>query len=155
MDNPQIAAWNLEMQTVHHRLESSLRTARYATANSNRADRLRHCYGLCAALTTHHTSEDASLFPKLLADHPQLEPVIRRLVADHHVLAELITRFEATLRNSPAAHLDEDDELTHSMLDQLQAKMTEHFAYEERVLDQALDSLSEPAAKVGTLLGRC
>lgn len=145
-------AWNQEMQRVHHRVERALREARTSASTSNRSDLLTYCHGFCAALTSHHTSEDAVLFGRLLHDHPELAPAVDRLVADHQVLAGLIAEFEDCLSSEP---LDSDDhrERIQSRLDGIQVRMSAHFAYEEEVLDRALDHLVAPVQQSRTLLG--
>ncbi len=153
MNEERVTAWAVELQTVHHRLEDTLRRARTATAGAALAgDLLAHCYTFCAALTDHHQREDAGLFERLLADDPELTPVIEELKADHVVLAALIADFEATLE----AHTATDQasrERFDSHLNALHARMSAHFAAEERRLDNALDRLRTTRAEAIELVG--
>lgn len=152
MSEERVTAWAVELQTIHHRLEDALRTARTAQLGHRWGDLLAHCYAFCGALTDHHQREDAGLFQRLLADNPELEPVIAELKADHVVLASLIADFEATL----AAH-NPNDQTSRTQFDshlsELHAKMSAHFADEERRLDNALDHMATTRTEAIELVG--
>lgn len=152
MNRDRLVAWNLELQTVHHRLEAALHTARTAAATgSMTTDVLAHCYGFCTALRDHHTREDAGLFPRLLVENPVLAPVIEQLTTDHEVLAALITDFETALARHREDPVGRDEVDGH--LDRLQARITTHFADEERRLDTALDQLTASEVAATRLMG--
>lgn len=153
MTDERIAAWAVELQTVHHRLEDAHRTARTATARASLArDVLAYCYAFCGALTDHHQREDAGLFARLLADNPDLEPVIAELKADHVVLAELIADFETTLASYQASDPTSRERFdTH--LNTLHARMSAHFSDEERRLDSALNRLNTTRSEAVELVG--
>lgn len=153
MANQRVVAWAVELQSVHHRLEDLLRAVRSGAAvGSAQSDLLAHCYAFCGALTDHHESEDAGLFPRLLAENPELAPVIAELKADHLVLASLIREFEATL----AKHADSDGadrQRFDAQFHELHVRMSTHFADEERRLDSALDRLITGPSEVSELVG--
>jgi iron-sulfur cluster repair protein YtfE (RIC family) len=95
-----------------------------------------HCLAFCAALTRHHTGEDAGAF-RVLADRvPELTPVLRELEADHHVVAGLLHRVEELA--DAAAPPDE----VRAELDTLAALLESHFVYEEKKLVGALNALT-------------
>jgi hemerythrin-like domain-containing protein len=148
----RLIAWNRELAAAHQRLRQALRVIRDAlgtrNAESARADILLYCHGFCAALSGHHASEDAALFPELSARHPRLAPTIAKLVQDHEMIAGLLTQFDHALTTSATP-----DELARH-LDGLGAIMESHFNYEERQLLDALGALrleADPRAFLGPL----
>lgn len=153
MTSERVTAWAVELQTIHHRLEDALRAARTATARASLAgDLLAHCYAFCGALTDHHQREDVGLFERLLAENPELAPVIAELKADHIVLASLIADFEATL----AMHSSTDIVVREQFdvhLNELHARMSAHFADEELRLNDALDRLATTRLEALALVG--
>ena len=136
----RLIAWDRELAAAHQRLRQALRVTRDALGTGNvasaRADLLLYCHGFCAALSGHHASEDAALFPELSARHPRLAPTIAKLVQDHEMIAGLLTQFDHALTTSAAP-----DELARH-LDGLGAIMESHFNYEERQLLNVLAALS-------------
>ena len=107
-----------------------------------------YCHGFCAALSGHHASEDAALFPELSARHPGLRPVIAKLAQDHEMIAALLTQFGHALTAAATP-----DELARH-LDGLSAIMESHFSYEERKLLGILSALhlaADPQALLGPL----
>jgi hemerythrin-like domain-containing protein len=134
----RLIAWNRELTAAHQRLRQALRVSREAldpgAAGSGRTDLLLYCHGFCEALSGHHVSEDAALFPELSARHPSLRSTIAKLRQDHEMIAALLTQFSHAL----TAAVTPDELGRH--LDGLGAIMESHFRYEER---QLLDALSE------------
>ena len=148
----RLIAWNRELTAAHQRLRQALRVARDALgaggADPAGADLVLYCHGFCAALSGHHVSEDAALFPELSARDPGLRAAIAKLVQDHEMIAALLTKFRHAL-TSPAA----PGELARH-LDGLSANMESHFSYEERQLLDALAALdldADPHALLGPL----
>lgn len=148
----RLIAWNRELTAAHQRLRQALRVTRDAIdtgdAGSAGTDLLLYCHGFCAALSGHHVSEDAALFPELAARHPRLRPVIAKLKQDHEVIAALLTQFSHALQAEAAS-----DELARH-LDGLSAIMESHFGYEERELLDPLATLhveADPHALLGPL----
>jgi hemerythrin-like domain-containing protein len=148
----RLIAWNRELTAVHRRLRRALRVTREAVGSADvesaAADLLLYCHGFCAALSGHHASEDAALFPRLSARHPELRPTIAKLAQDHEMIAELLTRFNRTLTASATP-----GELARH-LDGLSAIMDSHFNYEERQLLDVLAAFHSDADP-RTLLGPC
>ncbi|MFG3712167.1 hemerythrin domain-containing protein [Micromonospora sp. NPDC047730] len=96
-----------------------------------------HCLAFCAALTRHHTGEDAGAF-RVLADRvPELAPVLRELEADHHVVAGILRRVEE-LADAAAPPAE-----VRAELDTLAALLESHFVYEEKKLVDALNALTD------------
>ncbi len=152
MDDQRVAAWFDELQAVHRRLRDGLQVAREAIdqgvgAEQLGRDLLIYCWGFCTALDGHHTSEDRTLFPLLLAERPELADVIGKLKQDHSMLSHLIKALTAEL--SPEA----DAASLHRHLDGIEAIMETHFGYEERQLHDALDSLRPNGRNRTDLLG--
>ena len=148
----RLIAWNRELAAAHERLRRALRVTRDALdrgdAESAGADLLLYCHGFCAALSGHHLSEDAALFPELSARHPGLAPTVAKLVQDHEMIAGLLTQFDRALTTSATP-----DELARH-LDGLSAIMESHFGYEERQLLDALSALrveADPRTFLGPL----
>lgn len=146
----RLIAWNRELAAVHQRLRQALGLTRDALGagdvESVGADLLLYCHGFCAALSGHHISEDAALFPELSARYPRLTSTIAKLVQDHEIIATLLAQFDHALTASAAP-----DELVRH-LDGLAAIMESHFSYEERELLDTLSTL-RLEADPHTLLG--
>lgn len=153
MTSERVTAWAVELQAIHHRLEDALRAARTATARASLVgDLLAHCHAFCGALTEHHRREDVGLFERLLAENPELAPIIAELKADHVVLASLIADFEATLARHDATDAVAREQFD-GHLNELHARMSAHFADEERRLDRALDRLTTTRLEALALVG--
>lgn len=158
----RLIAWNRELSAAHQRLRQALRVTQAAVGAGNAesagaepgdtepagADLVLFCHGFCTALSGHHVSEDAALFPELAARHPGLRPVIAKLTQDHEMIAALLTQFSRAL----TASAPPDELIRH--LDGLSAIMESHFSYEERELLDALATLdvdADPRALLGPL----
>lgn len=135
---------------MHERLRESMALARRAIDGEVEVpegmDLLVFCRGFCSALSGHHGSEDAALFPQILAERPDLEPVIDKLKQDHSMIEYLVGDLSAAL-DSGAAPAD-----LHRHLDGIGAIMESHFGYEERRLLRVLESIS-PTGTPEELLG--
>lgn len=99
-----------------------------------------HCVAFCAAVSRHHTSEDAGAFVELARTYPELRPVLDELIRDHAIVADLLRRVEALATDNGGA------DRVQGELDGLAALLESHFTYEERKLTSALDALSPPPA---------
>ncbi len=55
------------------------------------------CASYCRIVTMHHSIEDAYMFPGLGSVAPSLQPVLDRLEAEHHVIADVLDRFDRAL----------------------------------------------------------
>ncbi|WP_125773653.1 hemerythrin domain-containing protein [Antribacter gilvus] len=135
----RVVAWGQELTAVHERLRDALEVARAAvldggvTPEAARELRL-FCRGFCAALTGHHRSEDRNLFEVVLAERPDLGPVVSALKQDHNVLDHLLGDLDRAITSG----LPADDLLRH--LDGIDAIMETHFRYEEKMLVRVLDA---------------
>ena len=148
----RLIAWNRELTAVHQRLRQALQVARDAggagDAGAAGADLLLYCRGFCAALSGHHVSEDAALFPELSARHPALRPTIAKLMQDHEMIAALLAQLERALATAATP----TELIRH--LDGLSAIMESHFNYEERQLHDLLAKLhldADPHTILGPL----
>src|SRR5258708_5223163 len=56
-----------------------------------------HCVAFCSSLTQHHTSEDATTFPLLAKQLPQLAPVLDELRKDHRLVESILHRLRHLL----------------------------------------------------------
>ena len=141
-DRHRAQAWGLELRAVHRRLRDALRFAREAVEGGTETESLAKnlnlfCYGFCGALSGHHRSEDATLFPLLLQQAPGLAETVGKLVRDHNMIAHLVGALEQAL----TAHSDSDVLLRH--LDGIEAVMETHFRFEEKQLTGLLDGMAE------------
>ncbi|GAA2383637.1 LLM class flavin-dependent oxidoreductase [Dactylosporangium salmoneum] len=95
-----------------------------------------YCESYCRVVTTHHTIEDVSLFPRLRAADPRLVPVVDRLEAEHHVIAEVLERVDAAL----VAMVADPEAIAkvREAVDLLTDTLLSHLAYEERELIEPL-----------------
>ncbi|MEU2662328.1 hemerythrin domain-containing protein [Micromonospora sp. DT46] len=100
-----------------------------------------HCLAFCAALTRHHTGEDAGAFRVLAEQVPELVPVLRELEADHHIVAEALHRVEELADATAPPHE------VRAELDTLAALLETHFVYEEKKLVGALNALTAGSTK--------
>ncbi|GAA1511657.1 hypothetical protein GCM10009827_027400 [Dactylosporangium maewongense] len=91
-----------------------------------------YCESYCRVVTTHHTIEDVNLFPRLRAADPRLVPVVDRLEAEHHVIADVLERVDAAL----VAMVSRPDGIAdvRKAVDLLGDTLLSHLAYEEREL---------------------
>ena len=55
------------------------------------------CGQLCQSVETHHSIEDAHLYPALRAADPALDPVLDRLDLEHRVIHDVLERFDRVL----------------------------------------------------------
>ena len=144
MDTDRLTAWDAELRAVHARLREALTVALAAVdgqADAASRDLLLYCAGFCAALDGHHRSEDAGLFPVLLAERPELRPVVEKLMQDHSMLSYLLVQFRAALEGGADRHaLDRH-------LEGIAAIMESHFRYEERELLAPLAALRSAASR--------
>ncbi|MEL4319987.1 hemerythrin domain-containing protein [Leifsonia sp. YIM 134122] len=140
MSTERLIAWGHEMRAVHERLRQALAAARETvesggdTASVARDIRL-FCWGFCVALDGHHASEDTALFPEVVRQHPELQPIIAKLMQDHRMIAHLIRDLERALQSGA------EPALLLGHLDGIGAIMTSHFGYEERQLLGVLDTI--------------
>ncbi|MGR7024687.1 hemerythrin domain-containing protein [Geodermatophilus sp. URMC 62] len=132
-----------ELQRIHDALRADLRALRAAAAGGAPADVRRtlpaHCLAFCAALTAHHTGEDAGAFPALAERFPELAPVLAKMAEDHGWIAGILARVEELAAEGTSPRLAGE-------LDGLAAIVESHFSFEERRIADALDRLPGSAA---------
>jgi hypothetical protein len=100
-----------------------------------------YCESYCRVVTTHHTIEDISMFPRMRQLDPRLSPVVDRLEEEHHVIAEVLEGVDAALVrmvSEPVTGLAE----VQKAVDLLTDTLLSHLSYEER-------ELVEPLARLG------
>ena len=140
------------MRAVHQRLRDALDIARESIENGDQPESIAgdlqfFCGGFCVALTGHHLSEDAALFPRVLESDPELAETVAKLVQDHNMIAHLIQGLQHAMRNS------ESTEVLLRNLDGIDAVMETHFRFEERQLVGLLDSMQIPGMTKADLFG--
>ncbi|MFG1916957.1 LLM class flavin-dependent oxidoreductase [Micromonospora sp. NPDC048898] len=99
-----------------------------------------YCESYCRIVTTHHTIEDQSLFPRLRARDPRLGPVVDRLEQEHHAIHDVLEGVDQAL----VAYVGSPDGLAElrAAVDLLTDALLSHLSYEER-------ELVEPLARLG------
>jgi hypothetical protein len=137
----RVAALGDELVRIHDALRADLRRLRAGDAPSGRPLAV-HCLAFCEALTRHHTTEDDGAFPALAARFPDLRPLLDKMAEDHVLISGIVARVEEIARDPAAAT---SARLT-AELEGLAAIMESHFAFEERRIRDALDSLDGSAA---------
>jgi len=152
----RLVAWGSELRVVHGRLRDALLVARESVEAGASTETLARdirlfCWGFCVALNGHHAGEDSTLFPALLAAHPELAPVVANLERDHSMISHLISGLEASLQGG------EEQSVLVRHLDGIEAVMETHFGYEERqvaaLLDDVVPADADPRAMFGPLAG--
>ncbi|SCF20436.1 LLM class flavin-dependent oxidoreductase [Micromonospora chokoriensis] len=99
-----------------------------------------YCESYCRIVTTHHTIEDQSLFPRLRARDPRLGPVVDRLEQEHHAIHDVLEGVDRAL----VAYVGSPDGIAElrAAVDLLTDALLSHLSYEER-------ELVEPLARLG------
>ena len=158
MTTDRLVAWGDELRRVHGLLRDSLRIAREAITNgtdltdaSTTRELLLYCRGFCVAITGHHRGEGNAMFPLIVAERPELAPVIDELVRDHNMIDHLVGELEQALR--PEQDTVPDAAELHRHLDGIEAVMETHFRYEERKLVDVLNGIrtEDSTGKTGDL----
>ena len=101
-----------------------------------------YCESYCRLVTTHHSIEDASLFPRLRRADPRLTPVVDRLEQEHHVIHDVLEGVDRAL----VALVDGSGTIDNlrDAVDLLDDTLLSHLSYEER-------ELVEPLARLGVV----
>jgi hypothetical protein len=101
-----------------------------------------YCESYCRLVTTHHSIEDASLFPRLRRADPRLTPVVDRLEQEHHVIHDVLEGVDKAL----VALVDGSGTIDNlrDAVDLLDDTLLSHLSYEER-------ELVEPLARLGVV----
>jgi alkanesulfonate monooxygenase SsuD/methylene tetrahydromethanopterin reductase-like flavin-dependent oxidoreductase (luciferase family) len=101
-----------------------------------------YCESYCRLVTTHHSIEDASLFPQLRRADPALVPVVNRLQEEHLVIHDVLEGVDKAL----VALVDGSGTIDglRAAVDLLDDTLLSHLSYEER-------ELVEPLARLGVM----
>ncbi|WP_350274866.1 LLM class flavin-dependent oxidoreductase [Kribbella sp. HUAS MG21] len=101
-----------------------------------------YCESYCRLVTTHHSLEDASLFPHLRRADPALVPVVDRLQEEHKIIHDVLEGVDKAL----VALVDGSGSIDglRAAVDLLDDTLLSHLSYEER-------ELVEPLARLGVL----
>ncbi|RZU22270.1 hemerythrin HHE cation binding domain-containing protein [Kribbella rubisoli] len=101
-----------------------------------------YCESYCRLVTTHHSIEDASLFPHLRRADPDLVPVVDRLQEEHKIIHDVLEGVDKAL----VALVDGSGSIDglRAAMDLLDDTLLSHLSYEER-------ELVEPIARLGVL----
>ncbi|MFG1819467.1 LLM class flavin-dependent oxidoreductase [Kribbella sp. NPDC049174] len=101
-----------------------------------------YCESYCRLVTTHHSLEDASLFPHLRRADPALVPVVDRLQEEHQVIHDVLEGVDKAL----VALVDGSGSIDglRAAVDLLDDTLLSHLSYEER-------ELVEPLARLGVI----
>jgi len=96
----------------------------------------------CRLVTTHHSLEDASLFPHIKRADPKLAPVVDRLEAEHRIIHDVLEGVDKAL----VALVDGSGSIDglRVAVDLLDDTLLSHLSYEER-------ELVEPLARLGVI----
>ncbi|MFI5706253.1 LLM class flavin-dependent oxidoreductase [Kribbella sp. NPDC051620] len=101
-----------------------------------------YCETYCRLVTTHHSIEDAALFPRLRRADPTLTPVVDRLQAEHLIIHDVLEGVDKAL----VALVDGSGTIDtlRAAVDLLDDTLLSHLSYEER-------ELVEPLARLGVM----
>ncbi|MEV8376576.1 LLM class flavin-dependent oxidoreductase [Kribbella sp. NPDC056861] len=101
-----------------------------------------YCETYCRLVTTHHSIEDAALFPRLRRADPALAPVVDRLQEEHLVIHDVLEGVDKAL----VALVDGSATIDtlRTSVDLLEDTLLSHLSYEER-------ELVEPLARLGVM----
>ncbi len=104
-----------------------------------------YCARYCRTLTTHHSLEDAQIFPHLRAADPGLAPVIDRLETEHRAIHDILTEVDSAL----VGFVRDPEDFTglDAAVDLLTDMLRSHLDYEEQ-------QIVEPLARFGFYPGQ-
>ncbi len=149
-----------QLRWVHDKLRRDLKTVRQLAAQVDAGastqkvkatlDRLQSrgplwqlkvdCLQYCEFVQAHHGIEDAHLFPSVLRADPSLRGVVKRLMADHVTVADLLDEIEGAVRN-----LGNGDTAARARvsagLSALSEHLLAHLAFEEQSLEKVLGTM--------------
>jgi hypothetical protein len=91
-----------------------------------------YCQAYCRVVTQHHTLEDEGIFPHLRRSEAALEPVVARLVEEHHVIHDVLEGVDRALVALVAGAGDHAG--LRDAVDLMTDTLLSHFSYEEREL---------------------
>lgn len=128
--NASSAAEALMMIHDAFRGELGLIRKEFAASGGGLGVQLRiNCLTLCQGLHNHHTGEGAGMFMALERLHPELEPTLDRLRAEHERIAELLEQLQRTVSAEGVDPLQVLPEV-----ERLADELERHLRYEEEQL---------------------
>lgn len=128
-------------------LDGSANSATIERPRPDLAHEMRtHCVTFCAALTKHHTGEDMGAFPTLALRYPALAPDLTKLGEEHANVARLQGEIQRLVDGYVPG--ESDPTRLRDSLELLVSDLEAHFAYEERTVVAALNTLG-PAPDIG------
>ncbi|GAA4094353.1 nitroreductase/quinone reductase family protein [Nonomuraea soli] len=133
---PQASSFGEALRMVHDsfRRELALVRKELAASGPKLGAQLRiNCLTACQGLHFHHTMEDTGLFPRLVAQHPELDQVMARLREEHEKIAVILAALQELLSAEGAG-----DVLAE--VDRLIEELEAHLDYEEEQLIPILDA---------------
>lgn len=147
----RLIAFGTQLVQLHDRLRQEIAAIRTSLDAGISPELHTHCLTFCAAVTTHHTSEDDGAFPVLAREHPELAPVLDELRRDHQDVANLMRSLENVLAEvGPGADAATVTRV-QQQVDGLAAVLESHLSFEERKIVAALDDLVPDAADMPAL----
>jgi len=96
------------------------------------------CGRTCQVISTHHSIEDAHLFPALAAQSEGYRRVTERLQAEHEIVHELLVREIAALNTLVAAPTAKNFADARTVYEALERVLASHLGYEEEQIGDAL-----------------
>lgn len=98
-----------------------------------------YCESYCRVVTTHHSVEDASLFPRLRQADSRLAPVVDRLEEEHRVIHDVLEGVDKALVALVNGSGDIAD--IRAAVDLVDDTLLSHLSYEERELVEPIARL--------------
>ncbi|MEV0705486.1 nitroreductase/quinone reductase family protein [Saccharopolyspora sp. NPDC050389] len=115
-------------------------------AKPSLAEQMRtHCLEFCAAVKQHHMGEDMGAFPMLAQQYPELAPELEKLGEEHKVVARLQDEIRQLVEGYVPGKSDPVQ--LRERLEVLASELEEHFAYEEKTVVAALNTMG-PAPNI-------
>jgi alkanesulfonate monooxygenase SsuD/methylene tetrahydromethanopterin reductase-like flavin-dependent oxidoreductase (luciferase family)/hemerythrin-like domain-containing protein len=98
-----------------------------------------YCESYCRLVTTHHSVEDASLFPRLSSADSRLVPVVDRLEQEHRVIHDVLEGVDRAL----VALVDGSGDIAglRAAVDLVNDRLLSHLSYEEQELVEPMARL--------------
>ncbi|HEX3783569.1 MAG TPA: hemerythrin domain-containing protein [Pseudonocardiaceae bacterium] len=155
----RLTAFGTELIEIHQWLREELAQLRddvggYLDGRRDRPRELKaHCLSFCAALTKHHTGEDAGAFPLLARDYPNLRPIIVKLLEDHQLVRSILDNVEKLVAGMSEKPDEAEAKRVRGELDGLTAILESHFTFEEGRIVTALNELTRDAGTDESLFG--
>lgn len=96
------------------------------------------CGQHCQIIHTHHSIEDAHIFPELSAKSEAFKKVVDRLIAEHEIVHALIMRLVANLNALIKTSNADNFDAAKQTYETLERVLISHFGYEEDSIGDAL-----------------